>query len=852
MFKKIAPYLLNILWLFSLLLLIAWLVGIEPFGAHTVLTIDLKQQYLEFFGYFRHTLLVQPDGFMYSFAKGIGGNMLGLWAYYLLSPFNFLFLCVPIIWLPQMITIVIVLKLLAMSSGFFYFVRRQYQLDTTMAILFSSCYTLSAYVVTYYSNVMWLDTLILLPIVAVGLHQLLHRQKWHLYTGALACSIMTNYYIGYMVCLFLAVYAVFAWGEQHEQWDWRKFRCDYLRFVGYSLLAVALSSIVLVPTFAALLTSKANYAQSAWNLDTAFSLGDVFAKSFIGSFKLEEIRYGSPQIYVGLFGVVLNVYYFITTSIRRHEKLIAGAILGIFYLAFHFKFINRIWHGGQFPIWYPFRFSFLWCFFALILAIKVWHKRTTFQWHRHGIATLVSLIALSYYWFHVTDYSFLTHNKIVLSISLMVLYSVAVLFWRWKEWLLNLFLLLIISGELVTNAFIVLPKFELANAQETYQQLTAIQAEIAQLPEQRLFNRTYKTFNRSRNDALLFAYNGLSHFSSTTQTNTTQLFAALGLAQTSTSAHYTGGTLFTDDLLAIEHLLALRYPKEVPLYATATDLDMLIYPADYQSQHFIRRYNADHFGLGVATGAQLTEMAFVENQPILNQERLLQTIADDSGPYFEEVTLTPTSLTNLTFKKERYHKLTKNKEASLTYQFETTSGQPYYIVLPKALGNKQIKLYLNGKRLVFYPNFLANQVIAISHGQTGTQQLEISIPKGQMLPFDDLKLYAFNQTDYEQLTFNRFDMTSFSHTRIEGQIDIASNQAYVLFSIPYDKNWHVQINQQPVQTQAVLNGTLLAVPVKAGKQQITLSYRDNSLLIGGICSLTTLAICLLITRRQHT
>ena len=78
-----------------MILTIFLLFTIIPFGNRTWLTIDLGQQYVDFFSYYQDTLLHHPEQFFYSFSKSIGGEMVSLWAYYLLSPFNLLFLLIP-------------------------------------------------------------------------------------------------------------------------------------------------------------------------------------------------------------------------------------------------------------------------------------------------------------------------------------------------------------------------------------------------------------------------------------------------------------------------------------------------------------------------------------------------------------------------------------------------------------------------------------------------------------------------------------------------------------------------------------------------------------------------------------
>ena len=66
--------------------------GMAPFGSSSILTVDLGQQYVDFFAYFWHSLLHHPSSFLYSFSKGLGGEMFGTNAYYLFSPLNLLLL----------------------------------------------------------------------------------------------------------------------------------------------------------------------------------------------------------------------------------------------------------------------------------------------------------------------------------------------------------------------------------------------------------------------------------------------------------------------------------------------------------------------------------------------------------------------------------------------------------------------------------------------------------------------------------------------------------------------------------------------------------------------------------------
>ena len=62
-----------------------------PFGTKTILTSDLENQYVQFFSYLRE-IYKGNHSIFYTFSKTFGGEMLSLYAYYLMSPLNIILL----------------------------------------------------------------------------------------------------------------------------------------------------------------------------------------------------------------------------------------------------------------------------------------------------------------------------------------------------------------------------------------------------------------------------------------------------------------------------------------------------------------------------------------------------------------------------------------------------------------------------------------------------------------------------------------------------------------------------------------------------------------------------------------
>ena len=63
--------------------------GQYPFGDETVLVLDLNGQYVFFFKALRNAVM-EGGSLLYSWSRALGGEFLGLYAYYLASPLSYI------------------------------------------------------------------------------------------------------------------------------------------------------------------------------------------------------------------------------------------------------------------------------------------------------------------------------------------------------------------------------------------------------------------------------------------------------------------------------------------------------------------------------------------------------------------------------------------------------------------------------------------------------------------------------------------------------------------------------------------------------------------------------------------
>ena len=165
----------------------------------------MQYQYLDFFIWFRNVLHGQ-DSLTYSFSAGLGSNTIALFAYYLASPFNLLVYFVNADQMAQFLTLLIMLKLILCSLTMYIFLQIRFHNASFYSMIFSIGYALMGYNLLQCSNIMWLDGVIILPIVALGIYKCVWKKTHVCYFLSLAYAVFSNWYIGYMICLFSVLY----------------------------------------------------------------------------------------------------------------------------------------------------------------------------------------------------------------------------------------------------------------------------------------------------------------------------------------------------------------------------------------------------------------------------------------------------------------------------------------------------------------------------------------------------------------------------------------------------------------------------------------------------------------------
>ena len=845
MMTKKKYYTISVLIPAVMILAIFLLFSIIPFGHHTWLTIDLGQQYVDFFSYYQDTLLHHPEQFFYSFSKSIGGEMVSLWSYYLLSPFNLIFLLIPRSAIAMGVSLLIFLKLVSCTVSFAVLLDVKFKQRNGTALLFALSYGFMSYLSANQFNVMWLDALIALPLIILGVDALLQKRNPLYYVFPLSLTILSNYYTGYMICLFLGLYFPYAFLTSVDTFSWKIFGKQFGRFIFYSVLSVGLITVILLPTFYSLLGSKGTATTIAWSLKSEYNPLLMASKLFIGSFDFHEMQKGYPNIFVGSLALFSFLGYFKEKRISLFQRLYALFITVIILISFNIEMLDKLWHAGQFPNWYSYRFSFLFSFWIVFLGYQWALKKTTIGVRETFVYFILILAAGIGFILFPQDYLQGWQIALGFGLSMGILYSL-ILIGRGKR-MHQKFLISFVVIELLLNSIITLSRlgYEMNSEFSAYQSSLENWSTVLR-PAENEFYRSEKTMLRSKNDSLQVPTYGVSHFSSTFEKETERFFDAIGVRQGNAYVNYSNGTLLTDALLGIKNTFIETTDATYNERWERKDLEDFSTIASFDEGHIVTNPNA--LSIAYPMKAILKSMKVPTNHPITMQNQLANALSGTTSPknIFTkvpyEMTFENISASPVVYQRVQLEDNTRFGTITLTFTPET--NDPIYLEMAGTIGEEDLEMTLNGEPYAFYPVQSKPVLLSVAKNQKGHPQTLQIIVKADGFEFSKLSLYSLNTTllneRLEQTKAQELKLETFSATQFSGTMDVLEDST-VLTTIPYSKGWKVWVDGQEVQTYKILD-SLLGFTISKGAHHIEYRYTTPFLLEGSLVSLASLLL----------
>ncbi|MDD4461907.1 MAG: YfhO family protein [Eubacteriales bacterium] len=833
--------------------------GIFPIADRSLLTVDLYHQYAPFLAELRRKI-TSGGSLLYSWGGGLGTNFWSLIAYYLASPLNLILVFFPAAGLTEAVLTLVVLKV-GLSGAFFYqFLRGVWREQTLTMVAFASMYALSSYHLAYSWNIMWLDSLYLLPLVMLGLVQLVRDRRWLLYTASLAMVIAVNYYIAFFVCLFTVLYFPVVLADHHQPGHPGRFFASIGRFAGFSLLAGGLAAVMLVPTYVSLRLTSAAGDSFPDKITHYFDIFDYIGQHFL--LMPPTIRSGMPNMYSGLLVLFLVPVYFLSRSVSLRSKLAHFALILVLILSFNINSLNFIWHGLHFPNQLPYRNSFVYIFLILSLSYPALRSLREFTGKQIGAiaAALAVLVLLAQ---KLNDEP-LPIAALYVSLIFIVIYAAVLTVDRVsrmsaQDW--RLILTLSIAAELLVSTLLTVHAIDTKEhySQRSYyaagEEPAQIRREIAELADRHDPNDFFRMESygpKTTNDPYLYGYRGLSIFSSTMPTKPVKMFQNLGYHSNGINSYkYEGSNIVLDSLFGLRYLIQRSVPT----------IEMDLWQLDLSTEHIDIYQNPYALPLGYMGQPSLRQWTSYSTDPFSAQNRLMTALAGTEA-VFSLLGQDQEVHTNLTLDPSGSHvyKYTRTNtgESSLARLVIRNDATQHLYLYLDVTANQPERGYvlINDVRV----DFNARRSTLVDLGMVqADDEIVFHLSFADDAPASGrFEVYAasLNQPVFEQaietLRSRSLQLEDWSDTRIRGSVT-ADEEGMLLLTIPYDQGWTLKVNGEAHDYEALDHG-LIMVELPAGRHQIELTYRPpwliRSLLISLVSLLVTVGL-LLYTRKRR-
>ena len=522
-----------------------------PFGDTTVMRMDLYHQYGPLFAEL-YDRIVEHKSLLYSWTTGGGSSFLCNYLNYLSSPLSFLIFLFNKEDIAFAITFIVGLKCILSATTFSYYLKSSFGKNNYYVSAFGVLYAFSAYFLAYYWNIMWLDCMVLLPVIFLGLERLINDDKCYLYCISLGLAILSNYYIAIMICITLVIYFVICMIlAKGKNFNYPK---KILNFGLFSILAGGLAGVVLFPEIAALsYTASGNFSfPKDWS--SYFSMYDMIARHLVNV----EVEIGLkhwPNIYCGV-GILLFVpLYFMNKKVSFKEKISYLCLIIFFYLSFSTNVLNFIWHGFHYPNSLPCRQSFIYVLFLLamgykgFLGLKDRPKKQYLSVLLGVVGFIILAEKLEASYTGTGDGQYYLFSSFYLSILFVVIYGILIHLYRskGKNWRMP------ITAEATINMSYTSVTTVGRTTYKEYDSNVRTLTAAAAADDDTVFYRTEKVNNRTKNDGAWLDYPSASIFSSTAYAHLTSFYKKIGL-ESSTNAYGTAGSTPASNML-----LGIRY-----------------------------------------------------------------------------------------------------------------------------------------------------------------------------------------------------------------------------------------------------------------------------------------------------
>ena len=776
--------------------------GVFPFGDRAYLKTDMYHQYAPLFSEFRNKL-VNGGSLLYTWNVGMGVNFVPIIAYYLASPFNWFLAFVPVQYIIEFMDYGIIVKAGLAGLTMAIYLDRHSENSSFAQALCAVFYALSGYWAAYSWNVMWLDCIVLFPLVCLGIEKIVKEKKGLLYAVTLGICIVTNYYISIMICIFAVIYFAMLLIMKGKQ-SFGSFAGTVGIFALFSLLAGGVAAILWLPQLYAVSMTTSGEFNFSTSVRAYFPVVDEVARHMVNVATEQELDYW-PNIYCGVAVFPLVLMFLANRKISLKEKIVFSLAAVFMLVSFSLNILSFFWHGLHFPNSLPSRQSFIYIFLVIYICFRTIDNLEGNTVKDIGIATVISIAFVFLCQNLVSDDAF-EWSTWYLSIGFIAVYSLALYLYRSGKIGVNFatFLLLtVVAIEASVN--MTMTGVHTTSRTQYVEDNEDVRAVVRFVKDDRDFYRFEKNRRKTKDDGAWMNFHSVSLFASTAHADISKLYTRLGCEASTNAYSIVGSTPLVDALFDIKYSIYTGDSEDPHQKAVCRSGNTTLYKNDYC------------LPLGYVIPSDLeTKWIMNTGSPVMTQNQLCDALSTDKV-LVQVDGFTDRGIYSFTV-----------PEDGLYYAFSENGATDEL----KVTNNDVTKVYENLKRgYLIELGWLHKNEIIDFEAQDDTETF--------------IHAYRFDYDALSQVTDSLsgqpMKVANYDDTHIYAGIDITDEgPAKVMTTIPYDPGWTVLIDGQPVDTFKVLDA-FIGFTVSPGHHDIDMSFWPEGLTEGAEVS----AVCIL-------
>lgn len=837
--KKNRSCLIAPVFVMIILLSVFYACHLYPFGDKTLSWCDMNQQVIPFLMDFKDILSGKADMFLNMQNAG-GMSFWGVFLFFLSSPFTFLVAFVDKADMYFFANILVLLKMmLSAFTASLYFKNKFSNLHILQNAAISVMYAFCGYTMFYYQNNVWLDIMYLFPILLLGLSKLIDEGKVLLYIISFSAIMAVNFYLSYMVSIFIVLsFGIYTYFITPKE----KRRKNIFLLCISTLMVALITAVIWLP-------SLMQYLNSA-------RTGSIISSLKTGGFFTRFDTTVSVILCTSAVfcGIILYLLFLKKLPQTAHYTFL---IFILTLIPVFIEPINKMWHTGNYQA-FPVRYGYITIFFGLILFAHIisYINHSTISIKSSNLAVIfvamvcVSIVFVAGCIILEMDYNaVIAYTRtlwgnsqgfrllIIFSLITTFAYFIIILLYKYKKLsklVFSIFLCAVVVLEAIFNSSVYI-----ASASRSIKNEIPIIDLSDKIKDNSLFR--VKTDEKYFDVNLVgsLGYNTLNHYTSLTSQDFMYTMKKLGYSSYWMEVGSNGGTKLTD---------AILWNKYSVINTKKSNVDDKII---YSNEEYSIKQNKLSLPIGIIM--QTENINDIKNIPLTDrfdiQQYIFESVFNSKEKLF--VKYRPTWFNNLNYTLGDTHKLTLKDNmfnGVMIYSIPVSEKQTLYFDCFDKLSNNLIEpinssfsIYVNGKLLQEeYPSQKQNGLVNLGTFENETVNIEIRLLKDvDAVSFgiaglkDEVLENSLKKVKTINLEQNR--------NKITGTINSENDDDYLLIPITCNNGFTAFVNNNESAIVKVFD-SMMAVKLCKGLNNISLTFIPKGFKIGSIISLLSIIV----------